>query len=91
MLVDEPAFAAAVADLDVEFIGQLGFSLRDVLANGEAVEGSVRVQSVLFGMHVALTALWRSYGIEPDAVIGHSVGEVSAAVAAGVTSRSQLC
>lgn len=89
LLADEPAFAAAVAELDVEFIGQLGFSLRDVIANGEAVEGSVRVQSVLFGMQVALTALWRSYGVEPDAVIGHSMGEVSAAVAAGVFTAGE--
>lgn len=89
LLADEPAFAAAVAELDVEFIGQLGFSLRDVIANGEEVEGSVRVQSVLFGIQVALTALWRSYGVEPDAVIGHSMGEVSAAVAAGVFTAGE--
>ncbi len=89
LLADEPAFAAAIADLDVEFIGQLGFSLRDVIANGEPVEGSVRVQSVLYGMQVALTALWRSYGVEPDAVIGHSMGEVSAAVAAGVFTAGE--
>ena len=89
LLADEPAFAAAIADLDPEFIGQLGFSLREVIANGEAVEGSVRVQSVLFGIQVALTALWRSYGVEPDAVIGHSMGEVSAAVTAGVFSAGE--
>ncbi len=34
-------------------------------------------------MQLALTALWRSYGVEPDAVIGHSMGEVTAAVVAG--------
>ena len=89
LLADEPSFAAAIADLDVEFIGQLGFSLRDVIANGEEVEGSVRVQSVLFGIQVALTALWRSYGVEPDVVIGHSMGEVSAAVAAGVFTAGE--
>ncbi|WP_293307885.1 type I polyketide synthase [Mycolicibacterium sp.] len=89
LLADEPVFADAIASLDPEFVGQLGFSLHDVIAGGEAVEGSVRVQSVLFGMQVALTALWRSYGIEPDAVIGHSMGEVSAAVAAGVFSAGE--
>ena len=35
------------------------------------------------GLQLALTALWRSYGVHPDAVIGHSMGEVSAAVVAG--------
>ena len=89
LLADEPAFAAAVADLDADFITQLGFSLHDVLANGESVEGSVRVQSVLFGLQVALTALWRSYGVEADAVIGHSMGEVSAAVAAGALTAAE--
>lgn len=89
LLADEPSFAAAVAELDGEFIEQLGFSLFEVLANGEPLVGSVRVQSVLFGLQMALTALWRSYGVEPDAVIGHSMGEVSAAVAAGVLSAAE--
>jgi phthiocerol/phenolphthiocerol synthesis type-I polyketide synthase D len=35
---------------------------------------------------LALTALWRSYGVEPDAVIGHSMGEVTAAVVSGALS-----
>jgi phthiocerol/phenolphthiocerol synthesis type-I polyketide synthase D len=60
LLADEPVFAAAVAELEPDFVAQLGFSLRDVLANGEPVEGSVRVQSVLVGIQLALTALWRS-------------------------------
>ncbi|PRC51164.1 hypothetical protein C6A85_65540, partial [Mycobacterium sp. ITM-2017-0098] len=39
-----------------------------------------RIQPVLVGVQLALTALWRSYGVKPDAVIGHSMGEVTAAV-----------
>jgi phthiocerol/phenolphthiocerol synthesis type-I polyketide synthase A len=38
------------------------------------------------GVQLALTALWRSYGVQPDAVIGHSMGEVTAAVVAGALS-----
>ncbi len=83
LLADEPAFAAAVDELDPVFTAEIGFSLHDVLAGGEPVAGSLRVQSVLVGMQLALTALWRSRGVEPDAVIGHSMGEVSAAVVAG--------
>ena len=83
LLTDEPAFAAAVDELEPVFTAEIGFSLRDVLARGEPVVGSLRVQSVLVGMQLALTALWRSRGVEPDAVIGHSMGEVSAAVVAG--------
>src|SRR5262249_52238094 len=35
------------------------------------------------------TALWRSYGVEPDAVIGHSMGEVAAAVTAGALTPAE--
>ena len=48
--------------------------------------GIDRIQPVLVGMQLALTELWRSYGVEPDAVIGHSMGEVTAAVVAGALS-----
>src|SRR4029077_909205 len=68
------------------FVAQVGFSLRDVLVAGEPVVGIERIQPVLVGMQLALTALWRSYGVEPDAVIGHSMGEVTAAVVAGALS-----
>ena len=44
---------------------------------------------MLVGVQLALTALWRSYGVEPDAVIGHSMGEVSAAVVAGALSPAE--
>src|SRR5438045_7753999 len=42
-----------------------------------------RIQPVLFTMMVSLAALWRSHGVEPDAVVGHSQGEVAAAYVAG--------
>ena len=51
--------------------------------------GIDRIQPVLVGMQLALTALWRSYGVEPDAVIGHSMGEVTAAVVAGALSAAE--
>jgi phthiocerol/phenolphthiocerol synthesis type-I polyketide synthase D len=86
LLVEEPAFAAAVDELEPAFVEQAGFSLRDVLVAGEPVVGIERIQPILVGMQLALTALWRSYGVEPDAVIGHSMGEVTAAVVAGVLS-----
>ena len=86
LLADEPAFAAAVAELETDFVAQVGFSLRDVLLAGEPLVGIERIQPVLVGMQLALTALWRSYGVEPDAVIGHSMGEVTAAVVAGALS-----
>ncbi len=88
LLADEPAFAAAVADLEPAFVEQVGFSLRQVLESGESVLGIERIQPVLVGMQLALTELWRSYGVEPDAVIGHSMGEVTAAVVAGALTAA---
>ena len=89
LLADEPAFAAAVAELEPDFVAQTGFSLHDVLADGQPVTGIERIQPVLVGVQLALTALWRSYGVVPDAVIGHSMGEVSAAVVAGILTPAE--
>jgi phthiocerol/phenolphthiocerol synthesis type-I polyketide synthase B len=89
LLADEPVFAAAVAELEPDFVAQTGFSLHGVLADGVEVTGIERVQPVLVGVQLALTALWRSYGVEPDAVIGHSMGEVSASVTAGILTAAE--
>ncbi len=40
LMADEPAFAAALAELEPVFVAEIGFSLRDVLADGEPVDGS---------------------------------------------------
>jgi phthiocerol/phenolphthiocerol synthesis type-I polyketide synthase A len=88
LLADEPAFAAAVAELEPVFVEQVGFSLQQVLASGEPVVGIDRIQPVLVGLQLALTELWRSYGVHPDAVIGHSMGEVTAAVVAGALTSA---
>ncbi len=91
LLADEPAFAAAIDELEPVFVEQVGFSLQQVLTEGQPVAGDARVQPVLMGLQLALTALWRSYGVKPDAVIGHSMGEVTAAVVAGaLTPREGL-
>ncbi len=89
LLADEPVFAAAVAELEPVFVELVGFSLQQVLADGESVSGDARVQPVLMGLQLALTELWRSYGVSPDAVIGHSFGEVTAAVVAGALSVAE--
>src|SRR5271166_3653503 len=89
LLADEPAFAAAVDELEPMFVEQVGFSLQEVLAAGEPLVGIERIQPVLVAMQLALTALWRSYGVEPDAVIGHSMGEVTAAVVAGALTPAE--
>jgi phthiocerol/phenolphthiocerol synthesis type-I polyketide synthase A len=89
LLADEPEFATAVARLEPTFVEQVGFSLLQVLAGGESVVGIDRIQPVLVGVQLALTELWQSYGVQPDAVIGHSMGEVSAAVVAGALTAAE--
>ena len=86
LLAEEPAFAAAVDELEPAFVEQAGFSLRQILESGDPVVGIDRIQPVLVGVQLALTALWRAHGVIPDAVIGHSMGEVTAAVVAGALS-----
>ncbi len=83
LLEGEPAFAAAIAALDPLIAAETGWSVREVLRSGAPVTGCARVQPVLFAMQVALAETWRAHGVEPAAVIGHSMGEVAAAVVAG--------
>jgi phthiocerol/phenolphthiocerol synthesis type-I polyketide synthase D len=83
LLAEEPAFAAAVDELEPHVVREAGFSLRELLASGSAAEGVAATQVALFGVQVALAALWRSYGARPAAVVGNSMGEISAAVVAG--------
>ncbi|MDH6572631.1 phthiocerol/phenolphthiocerol synthesis type-I polyketide synthase A [Streptomyces sp. SAI-117] len=85
LLAEEPAFAAAVEKLDAE----CGLSLYDRLASGSGLGRLEVAQPVLFGLQVALAELWRSYGVEPAAVIGHSLGEVAAAVCAGALDAAE--
>ena len=89
LLADEPEFAAAVAELEPVFVEHVGFSLQQLLADGEPVTGDARVQPVIMGLQLALTELWRSYGVQPDAVIGHSMGEVTAAVVTGALTPAE--
>lgn len=89
LLADEIAFAAAVAELEPVFVENAGFSLHAVIAGGTELVGIEQIQLGLIGMQLALTGLWRSYGVQPDMVIGHSMGEVAAAVVAGALTPAE--
>ncbi|MFF4255936.1 beta-ketoacyl synthase N-terminal-like domain-containing protein [Streptomyces sp. NPDC001663] len=64
----------------------VGWSPVKALSDPELLGRIEVVQPVLWAVHVSLAELWRASGVEPDAVVGHSQGEVAAAVVAGVLS-----
>ena len=64
----------------------MDWALEDVLRGGDGAPSLERVdvvQPALWAVMVSLAALWRSYGVEPAAVVGHSQGEIAAACVAG--------
>jgi microcystin synthetase protein McyG len=86
LLRQEPVFREAIEQCDV-LLGKLaGWSLMEEFHRNEANSrfGETQfAQPAIFALQVGLAALWRSWGIIPDAVVGHSVGEVAAAHVAG--------
>jgi len=89
LIAQEPVFQDVIRRCDA-LLGRLAsWSLWDELHAAEAqsrLQETAIAQPALFAIQVALTALWQSWGIQPDAVIGHSVGEVAAAYVAGALS-----
>jgi acyl transferase domain-containing protein/acyl carrier protein len=83
LLAREPVFAASVAEIEPLIARESGFSVTEAMSAPETVTGIDRVQPVLFTMQVALANTMRSHGVQPGAVIGHSMGEAAAAVVAG--------
>lgn len=86
LLREEPAFAAALEELDAAIAPQSGFSVREVLAAKGELTAMERLQPVLFAMQVGLARLLIAYGERPSAIIGHSLGEIAAAVLSGALS-----
>nr|WHM27952.1 NftM1 [Streptomyces conglobatus] len=81
-----PVFAARMAECERLLDGLVDWSLRDVLGDEAALARVDVVQPTLFSVMVSLAEVWRSAGLVPDAVVGHSQGEIAAACAAGIIS-----
>ncbi|WP_030163574.1 type I polyketide synthase [Spirillospora albida] len=88
LLEEEPAFAEAIDDLDGLFAEEGGPDLWALLEEGRKPDGPAEAMPVLFAIQIGLARMWKAYGVTPGAVIGHSMGEVAAAVVAGALSTA---
>uniref|UniRef100_UPI0035623FD9 acyltransferase domain-containing protein n=1 Tax=Mycobacterium marinum TaxID=1781 RepID=UPI0035623FD9 len=87
-----PGFATAVDECDAELRPYTGWSVRDVICqdpDAPSLELVEVIQPVLFAVMIALAETLRGYGIVPDAVIGHSQGEIAAAYIAGALTLAE--
>lgn len=101
LMNSEPVFAAKIAELEPLIAAESDFSVTEAILAPETVTGIHKIQPSIFAMQVAMAATMKSYGVTPGAVIGHSLGEVGAAVVSGALSledgvkvicrRSLLC
>ncbi|WP_171055593.1 type I polyketide synthase, partial [Nonomuraea sp. KC401] len=89
LLEGSPVFAARMAECEAALAPFVGWSLTGVLRGEDGQPGYDRVdvvQPVLWAVMVSLAQVWRSLGVVPAAVVGHSQGEIAAAVVAGALS-----
>jgi len=86
LLESVPNFAASIRACEEAFAPHVDWSLSEVLGDATALERVDVVEPALFAVMVSLAALWRSHGVEPAAVVGHSQGEIAAAYVAGALS-----
>ncbi|WP_253828082.1 type I polyketide synthase [Prauserella aidingensis] len=86
LAAESPVFAGKLAECTAALAPHVEWSLVDALTDGELLERVDVVQPVLWAVMVSLAELWRHWGIRPDAVVGHSQGEIAAAVVAGALS-----
>nr|CAL58682.1 polyketide synthase [Sorangium cellulosum] len=91
LLASSPAFRAEIEACERALAPHVDWSLLAVLGGDEAhaapmLERVDVVQPVLFAVMIALAATWRAAGVTPDAVVGHSQGEIAAAYVAGALS-----
>ncbi len=86
LLDHEPVFAQAIDECADALAPHVDWSLHAVLRTGVGLERVDVVQPASWAMMVALARVWAARGVTPDAVIGHSQGEIAAAAVAGALS-----
>ncbi|WP_275562328.1 type I polyketide synthase [Streptomyces sp. 5-6(2022)] len=80
---ESPVFAEAMRECERALSAYVDWPLREALSDERALARAEVVQPALWAVMVSLAALWRSFGVEPAAVIGHSQGEIAAACVSG--------
>ncbi|OLF07340.1 hypothetical protein BLA60_27600 [Actinophytocola xinjiangensis] len=83
LLDESPVFAARMGECADALSGLVPWNLVDVLTDDAALARVDVVQPASWAVMVSLAAVWESVGVVPDVVVGHSQGEVAAAVVAG--------
>ncbi|MCC9312087.1 SDR family NAD(P)-dependent oxidoreductase [Kitasatospora sp. RB6PN24] len=84
-----PVFAARLAECERALAPHVPWSLGEVIAGvpgAPGLDSADVVQPVLWALMVSLAAVWEAAGVVPDAVVGHSQGEIAAATVAGMLS-----
>jgi acyl transferase domain-containing protein/NADPH:quinone reductase-like Zn-dependent oxidoreductase/SAM-dependent methyltransferase/acyl carrier protein len=92
LIQHEPVFRQSIERCDAIMRPWARFSLLEELGRTEEASQLHRTeiaQPAIFAMQVALSKLWKSWGVQPSATLGHSVGEVAAACVAGVLSLEE--
>ncbi|WP_344318801.1 type I polyketide synthase, partial [Streptomyces yatensis] len=89
LLAESPVFAERLAECAAALAPHVDWSPADVLRQAEGAPSLERVdvvQPASWAVMVSLAAVWRAHGVLPDAVLGHSQGEIAAACVAGALS-----
>ncbi|ATL32353.1 type I polyketide synthase [Streptomyces formicae] len=83
LLESSPVFRTRMEECAAALAEHVDWSLIDAIHDDALMERLDVVQPALFAVMVSLAATWRSWGVEPSAVLGHSQGEIAAACVAG--------
>ncbi|MGI9387076.1 MAG: acyltransferase domain-containing protein, partial [Methyloligellaceae bacterium] len=93
LLETHPQFRSTVMAFDAQFAPDAGWSVVDVLGQNETdsiIDDAAITPAVMFAFQSGLAEIWKSIGVTPELVIGHSFGEVTAAYLAGAVSADHV-